>query len=81
MKTRLKTLALLSALLVAPLAQAGDADRSARLIERSTAPLSAAVDAKIRRQLSQIDMTIVASMIGTSLPAATASGAVALVSH
>lgn len=78
MKTRLKTLTLLSALLAAPLAQAGDADRAMNLVERSTAPLSAAVDSKIRRQLSQIDMTIDASMVGTRLPLATTSGTVAL---
>lgn len=78
MKTRLKTLTLLSALLAAPLAQAGDADRAMNLVERSTAPLSAAVDAKIRRQLSQIDMTIAGSMVGSRMPLAASSGTVAL---
>lgn len=78
MKTRLKTLTLLSALLAAPMGHAGDADRAMNLVERSTAPLSAAVDAKVRRQLSQIDMTIDASMIGTRMPLAASAGAMAL---
>jgi hypothetical protein len=77
MKTRLTTAAVLAALLVAPLTQAGD---PAQGLDRdlTEAARNSALEARIQRQLSLIDLALAGSMSGFSLPPAATTGGLAI---
>ncbi|MDM4769715.1 hypothetical protein [Solimonas sp. SE-A11] len=77
MKTRLKIAAVLTALLAAPLTQAGD---QAQAIDHdlTQAARTSALEARIQQQMSLIDLALAGSMSGFSLPPAATTGALAI---
>ena len=77
MKTRLKTAAVLAALLVAPITQAGDKTQGIDH-DLTQAARNSALEARIQQPMSLIDLALAGSMSGFSLPPAATLGALAI---